>query len=64
MVARIGLLAMCLALALPVPAVYAQDDCEAQDCEGSDESVASEETDPDDSSGEDADEASAEDVEF
>lgn len=63
MVVRITLLALCLALALPAPAVYAQDDCEELDCESIEETAESEETDPDDSSGEDAEEASAEDAE-
>ncbi len=63
MVVRIALLALCLALALPAPAVYAQDECEELDCDSSDEAVTSEETDPDDSSGEVADEASAEPAE-
>ena len=60
---RITLFAVCLALALPASAVYAQDDCEEADCEVSDEAVASEEMDADDSTGDEAAAVSAEDTE-
>lgn len=63
MLVKITLLALCLALALPAPAVYTQDDCEELDCESSEETAESEETDPDDSSEEVSEEASAEDAE-
>lgn len=60
---RIALFAVCLALALPASAVYAQDDCEEVDCEGSDEAMASGEMDADDSSSDEAEAMSVEDAE-
>ena len=60
---RITLFAVCLALALPASAVYAQDDCEEADCERSDEAAAAAEMDADDSSSDEAEAVSAEDAE-
>lgn len=60
---RITLFAVCLALALPASAVYAQDECEEANCEGSDEAMAPEEADADDSSSDEAEAGSAEDTE-